>query len=190
MEMDAFRFAKLFSKAGNTVEADLVAGTVLTALNTAIRQMDDDEVPMENRRLYISNEVASLIEAVDGFDKNVNMNATTGNIGFRVTSYKGIPVVRVPRGRFYTAITLNDGTTGGQEAGGFVKTAVTGKDLNFILVHLPYARGGVIKHNPVGIIPAMANQSGDRDIFKYRVYHDFFVLDNKVNAIYAHNKTT
>ena len=29
--------------------------------------------------------------------------------------------VKVPQSRFYTSITLQDGTTGGEEAGGFIK---------------------------------------------------------------------
>lgn len=189
-ELDAYRFAKLYAKAGTKVEADLTSATVLTALNTAIAKFDDDEVPMENRQLFVSVETASLIEEVNGFDKSVNANLPTANVGFRVQSYKGIPVMVVPKGRFYTSIKLNDGTTTGEEAGGFVVTPTTGKSLNFILAHTPSVKGGVVKHNPLNIISASVNQTSDQDLFKYRVYHDFFVLDNKTKALYAHNKTT
>lgn len=189
-EMDAYRFTKLYSKAGTKVEADLTDSTALAALNTAIAQMDDDEVPIEDRKLYVSVEMSNFIDAAKGFDQNVNANLPTANLGTRILSYKGIPVIQVPKSRFYTSIRLNDGTTSGQEAGGYVVTPTTGKSLNFVLVHMPSVKGGVIKHNPLNIIPASMNQTSDKDLFKYRVYHDFFVLDNKVKTIYAHNKTT
>ena len=110
-EIDAYRFAKLSGYAGTTVEADLTASTVKTALDTALNVMDEAEIPESDRRIYASIEVVSLLEQLDAFDKSVNVMEISGNIGTMVTSYKGVQVIKIPRTRFYTAITLNDGSS-------------------------------------------------------------------------------
>lgn len=185
-EMDAYRFAKLYENAGTKVEGDLAANTIKTALDVALAKMDDEEIPEENRRLYMSVECVTFLEELDAFDKQVNVVEVEGNVGRRVTSYKGVRVIKVPRTRFYTAITLNDGSA----SFGYAKTAVTGRDLNFLLVHVPAVQGAVVKYNPMNVISGEVNQTGYQDIMKFRVYHDFFVLDNKKIGVYAHYKTT
>ena len=184
-EIDAIRFSKLASFGGTTIEADLTDTTVRTAIDDAILKMDDDEVSEEGRAIFVSNEVVNLLEKLDALDKFVNFGETSGNIGRRVLSYKGIPLIKIPRARFYTKIELKDKADGF----GYAKDA-TGKDLNFILVHVQAVKGGVIKYNPMGIISADANQTAFQDIMKFRIYHDCFILDNKKKGVYVHHKTT
>jgi hypothetical protein len=107
----------------------------------------------------------------------------------KIEMYDNMKLVRVPRTRFYTQITLQDGTTAGQEAGGYVKTASTGRDLNFVVVH-PSAVLSPVKINAPRIFSPEINQDADAYKFQLRIYHDSFVFDNKVDGIYAHNKTT
>ncbi len=186
-EIDAFRFASLFGKAETTVEADLTNATALTAYDTAKQAMDDDEVPAENRVLYCSNEYYTLLKQTDQIQRRVDVNNNDGTVNRSVQRLEdGTPVVPVPRGRFYSSITLNDGTG---DAWGYVKTAVTGRDLNFILVHTPSVMA-ITRHVAMRNFDPAVNQSADAYLMQYRIYHDLLVNDNKVNAIYAHNKTT
>ena len=74
----------------------------------------------------------------------------------------------VPQGRFYTAIDLLDGKSGGEEAGHY-KKADTGKEINFMIVHKP-AIIKFDKHTASNIIPALSNPDADADIVKYRKY--------------------
>ena len=108
-----------------------------------------------------------------------------GNVGKVVTAYKGIPLIGVEPGRFYTQVTLLN-----TAAGGFGKTATTGRDLNFILVHVPSAKGGIIKYAPSDIIPAGDNANSWADTMKFRMYHGLVIMDNKKKGIYVHHKTT
>lgn len=185
-EIDAYRFSKIAGYAGTTVEANLTASDVKTALDTALNTMDEAEIPEGDRRIYASIEVVSLLEQLEAFDKYINVAEVAGNVGRRATSYKGVPVIKIPRTRFYTAITLNDGSSDF----GYIKNALTGKDINFLVVHLPAVRGAVVKYNPMNIIPATMNQTGTQDIMKFRIYHDIFILDNKKVGVYLHHKTT
>ena len=93
-------------------------------------------------------------------------------------------VIQVPQTRFYTAIDLNDGSTEGEEAGGYAKGA-SAKDIDFMVIH-PSAVLQVPKHTLPRIFSPDENQKADAYKFDYRFYHDCFVLENKVKGIYVH----
>ena len=184
-ELDEIRFANLYSKAGYTpVSADLTTSTVAAALDTAILAMNKASVPRTERVFFCTFDVIDLLEKADGFTRNVDYTLP-GNVGKVVTAYKGIPLIGVEPGRFYTQVTLLNTATGG-----FGKTAGTGRDLNFILVHVPSVRGGVIKYAPSDIIPSGTNATSWADTMKLRMYHGLVIMDNKKKGIYVHNKTT
>jgi hypothetical protein len=183
-EVDAYRFAKLFALKGAGAAADLAASTVDAAITKATEVLDDKNVPEEGRIIYVSAEIYKLLKDSPKYDSLV---APGGDK--KIEMYDNMKLVRVPRTRFYTQITLRDGTTAGQEAGGFVKTASTGRDLNFMVVH-PSAVLSPVKINAPRIFAPEINQDADAYKFQLRLYHDCFVFDNKVDGIYAHNKTT
>jgi len=183
-EVDAYRFAKLFALKGAGAAADLAASTVDAAITKATEVLDDKNVPEEGRIIYVSAEIYKLLKDSPKYDSLV---APGGDK--KIEMYDNMKLVRVPRTRFYTQITLRDGTTAGQEAGGFIKTASTGRDLNFMVVH-PSAVLSPVKINAPRIFAPEINQDADAYKFQLRLYHDCFVFDNKVDGIYAHNKTT
>ena len=187
-EMDSYAFSKVCAAApvGQTVSADITPGTtdVLGAIDLAEGTMNDNEVPTEGRLLFVSE------LAYRGLKANITRTVfnAEGNIERYVETFDGMRVIRVPQSRFKTAITLYDGSTSGEEAGGYVP-ASGAKNINFMIVH-PSAVRTVIKHNPMNIISPEANQTHDGYLMKYRVYHDTFVLANKVNGIYLHKAST
>jgi hypothetical protein len=183
-EVDAYRFAKLFALKGAGAAADLASTTVDGAITKATEVLDDKNVPEEGRIIYVSAEIYKLIKDSPKYDSLV---APGGDK--KIEMYDNMKLVRVPRTRFYTQITLRDGTTAGQEDGGYVKTASTGRDLNFVVVH-PSAVLSPVKINAPRIFSPEVNQDADAYKFQLRIYHDSFVFDNKVDGIYAHNKTT
>lgn len=175
-EVDAFRFA---TYAGISGISKATAGTIstgadaLTALITAISKMDDDEVDAEGRYLFITPTIYNLILNVDTTKSQEIMSRFAG-------------IVTVPQSRFYTAIDLNDGTTSGEEAGGYAK-ASAGKDINFMIIQ----KGALLqypKHIVNKIITPEENQTSDGWKFFYREYGLADVYDNKVAGIYLHNK--
>lgn len=176
-EMDAFTFAKL---AGTTGISKATAGTYadgnawLAALVAGQSKLDEDEVSAENRILYITPTGYNAIHAVD----------TTKSREVLASFSK---IVKVPQSRFYTAIDLYDGTTSGETAGGYVKDATNGKDINFMIVQ----KDAVIKypkHTVNKVVTPEANQTNDGWMFFYRAYGLVDVYDNKVAGIYLSNK--
>lgn len=176
-EMDAFRFA---TYAGLTGISKVSAGatlsdgaSVISALRAATTRMDEDEVPMEGRLLFITPTLKGLIEDMD----------TTKS---REVMSRFAQLVLVPQTRFYTAIDLLDGSTEGETAGGFSK-ATAGKDVNFMVFHKP-ALLQYTKHTVNKIVTPEANQTSDGWMFYYRAYGLADAYDNKLAGIYLHHK--
>lgn len=176
-ELDAFRFA---CYAGTTGISKVAAGAtlstgadVIAALRAAITQMDEDEVPYEDRYLYITPTLKGLVDDLD---------TTKSKEVFK----RFAKVVEVPQTRFYTAIEQRDGTSSGETAGGYVK-ASAGKDINFMVIH----KAAVIqfpKHIAPKIVTPEMNQDADAYKFGYRQVGIADVYDNKVAGIYLHHK--
>lgn len=174
-EVDAFRLATYAGISGiSSATGTLTSGNdALTALVTAVSKMDDDEVAEEGRVLFITPTLYNLILNVD--------TSKSKEIMSRFSS-----VVTVPQSRFYTAIELADGTTGGETAGGFTKAA-DAKDINFMIVQ----RSAVLqypKHVVNKVVSPEENQTSDGWKFFYRSYGLADVYENKVAGIYLHHK--
>lgn len=193
-ELDAFRYAKLASLAGLEVAAaaTLTSSTAAQALDLAIATMKEEEVPLDGAKIFVTPTVKMFVGQSSNYVKNVNGTLPNGR-SIMFDTYEGLQVVEVPQTRFYTAITLLDGTTSGETEGGFIKSVTSGNvgvDLNFMIV-ADNACLPVVKHNPSDLIDG-SKDSGDYDawVMKYRLYHDLFVPDNKTKGIYTHFKAT
>lgn len=182
-EDDAFTFATLAGISGIskvTAGATLSDGAdVMGAIKAGLDEMDEDEVPQENRYLFITPTNLSAVKAMDTTKSRELLDGFT-------------QIVKIPQSRFYTAIDLYDGvdhsgSSGADESiGGYVK-ASTGKDINFMIIHKP----AVIKywkHTASNIITPEANQRSDGYIQKYRKYGLVDAYENKLAGIYLHHK--
>jgi hypothetical protein len=186
-EIDAYTFAKIAGTENIlNANADIEVGTtdVPKLINAAEAEMNEAEVPTEGRILFISE------TAYAGLREKIVRSVSNEAVGINhdVEMYDGMVVVRVPQSRFYTAITMHDGKTSGQTAGGYVG-AKGGYKINFMIVH-PSALTKVVKHALPRIFTPDQNQSADAWKFDYRIYHDTFVYENKVNGIYLHRGAT
>jgi len=180
-ELDAYRFAKYASTPGiNTTEAAvLTSQTILAAIDEAVRQLDADEVPMAGRRLYINSDLKPILN--NALTRHWGSDGTINTV---LSGYNDMPITWVPKSRFYTAITLNDGTS----SWGYTKAAdATG--INFMIVYPP-AILQVVKFSLPKIFDPDTNQEKDAWKFQFREYHDAFVYENKVKGLYLHKSTT
>ncbi|WP_291246098.1 hypothetical protein [Fournierella sp.] len=174
-ELDAFRFASYASKEGVTQKEETLddGAAVLAALRVATNAMDEAEVPMEDRHLFITPTLDGMIADLD--------TTKSREILSRFASK-----TLVPQTRFYTAIDQKDGHTGGQEAGGYAK-AEGGKELNFMVIHKP-ALIQFEKHVAPKIVTPDQNQEADAYKYGYRNVGVADVYKNKLAGVYASNK--
>lgn len=176
-ELDAFRMATYASVSGISGAVGNVSSgsAAIAALRTAISAMDEAEVPEESRVLFVTPSIYGMIEDLDTNKSREVMNRFS-------------KIVRMPQTRFYTAIDLYDGTSSGETAGGYIKDATNGKDINFMIIEksavIQYA-----KHTVSKVIAPEDNQSADGWAFAYRAYNLCDVYENKTAGIYLHRKS-
>ena len=171
-EGDAFTFAKIAALTGITNNTDSIEGGAqfLEAILTATTEMDENEVPDEQRYLFTTS---TLLKSVKALDTTKSREALDGFAG----------IIKVPRGRFNTAIDLLSGRDGNEIAGGW-KPSELSKPINFLIVHKP----ALIKFDrhiagPT-VISADQNPDADADIVKYRKYGVVDGYENKRAGIY------
>ena len=174
-ELDAFRFATYAATTGaGTATGTLATGAdVIAALRVATSAMDEAEVPMENRYLFITPTLYGLIQDMD--------STKSREVLSRFAS-----VTQVPQTRFYSAIELLDGKTSGEEKGGY-KKAESATELNFEIIHKP-ATLQFTKHAVPKIISPAQNQDADAWKYGYRNYGLCDTYENKAAGIYVHKK--
>ena len=180
-EVDAYRFAQMAAGAGTTVNADLDSTDTVEAIDTAMAAMDDAEVPEEGRILFVTPSIYKNIKQSDLFDRNL---VNVGDMTF--DAFDNMPVIKVPQSRFYTGITLNDGSS----SFGYAPIEDGSEyEINFMIVHqnavLPVPKLEV----PKTFSPDV-NQDKDAWKFQFRLHHDIFVPDNKTDGIYVHTAGT
>lgn len=177
-ELDAFRFASYCGITGISkvsAGATLADGAaVIAALRAGTNKMDEDEVPVEDRHLFITPTLHGMIQ-----DMDTNKS--------REVLARFADVTLVPQTRFYTAIKQYDGKSSGEEAGGFVKDPTSGKDINFMIIHKP-AVIQFSKHVAPKIITPDMNQDADAYKFGYRHVAIADAYENKAAGIYLHHK--
>lgn len=180
-ELDAYRFAKYASKTciNTAAGAVLTKDTIIAAIDEAVRQLNADEVPLAGRRLYINSDLQPILNAA-----LARQWGSDGTVNTVLAGYNDMPIKWVPPTRFYTAITLNDGT----ESWGYAK-AEGAKNINFMIIYPP-AILQVVKFSLPKIFDPDTNQDKDAWKFQFREYHDAFVYDNKVKGLYLHKSTT
>ncbi|MBS6247894.1 MAG: hypothetical protein KH454_01450 [Eggerthella sp.] len=215
-EGDAFTFAKIAALSGITNDTATInnGAQFLEAILTASTEMDENEVPEEQRYLFTTS---THLNSVKALDTTKSREALEGFAG----------IIKVPRGRFYTAIDLLSGRDPGEldggwqpSKGGYQKTAdtslVSGKDyytksgttytkvtspqessitdyyekvgegkrINFLIIHKP----AIIKYDRhvagPNVIQAANNPDADADIVKYRKYGVVDGYANKRAGIY------
>lgn len=171
-ELDATRFAKYAQTSGvGKASGALDDGAkVIAAIRKAVTTMDEAEVPAEGRILFITPTLKGL---VDDLDTNKS----------REVLKKFAEIKEVPQSRFYTQITLTPNA-----AGGYTKTATTGKEINFMIVH-PTATVQFPKHVAPKVVTPEQNQNADAYKFGYRIVGVAKVKENKVSGIYVHEGT-
>ena len=176
-EVDAYRFAEYASTAGvdGTAAALADAAATIAAIDVGQAAMDENEVPKEGRLIFIDGAhdrllrgaVTRVLESSNSYDRRLN-------------SLDGTEIISVPSARFAETCTLDAGATSG--SGGFT---LAGSQINFIILH-PSAIGQATKLAKLKIFSPEMNQLSDAWLLQYRLYHDVWVYDNKVDGVYVH----
>lgn len=212
-ETDAARIAKIASTTGigSATEALATGAAVISALRTATNTLDEAEVDMENRILFITPTYRGLIQDMD----------TTKS---KEVLQRFSDIIEVPQTRMYTRITLNSGATSygykvadaeyaktedvavvsgktyytksgdvytavaepatADIATYYEMTAPAGAPLNFLVVQRRAAAAKIAQY--LKYFTPDQDQNGDSHVFKYRNNNLYaHVFENKLAGVYA-----
>lgn len=167
-ETDAARIAKIVGQEGITVkEEDLTTGEeVVKGLRACDVKMTEDEVPAENRILFITPTHKALVDDLDSYKSKEVMK-------------KFSTIIEVPQTRMYTKIVLNSGETNY----GY-KKAEDAKNINFVVVE---KSSTVVKLAQfLKYFSPDEDQEGDNHIFPYRNNNLYgYTYENKRAGVYC-----
>lgn len=188
-EIDAYRLSKLIT-AAITLDTNVTysytpaEATILKEVKKGISKIRNAGY---NGELVIHMTADALLELETALaGKITDVTFSQGGIDTRVPSVDKCPIIPTPQNRMYSAITLYDGKTVGQEAGGYVK-GTDALEANFIIVprNVPIA---ISKQDVMRIFDPMTNQDANAWAMDYRRFHDLWTLENKENLIYVNIK--
>lgn len=190
-EIDAYRLSNLATQAigyqdGALVEYGYTAaeGTVLRKIKEGIKAIRDNgyQGPLV---IHATSEVVLELELAMA-NKITAVDFEKGGIVTKVPAIDGVQIIETPANRMYTAITIYDGVSDGQQAGGYAK-GDTAKQINFMIMprNTPIA---ITKQDKMKIFTPDQNQDADAWKMNYRRFHDIWVLNNRLNSIWVNVK--
>ena len=186
-EVDAYVLSKL-------------AGYAVSATQTIVGDPVEDGFEMLSEGIANAQNAVGydeeLVAFVDAKMLNALQNSTDvtrhlvmndfkkGELHTQVNSLNGVAILPVPDSRMKTAYEFYDGTTGGQEEGGFAP-ATGAKSIGMLV--LPRRAASLIKKTEqVRCFDPAHNLKADAWKLDYRLYYDVVVKDSLKNGIYAY----
>lgn len=188
-EIDAYRYSKLATlaiEAEQTRSIAITSTNVLTELLTDLANMED-AIGAKDVVITMSPITANLLaqnkEAMAMLNKAM---LAKGALSVEVQALNDNPIVKAPSRLLKTAFEFRDGSTAGQEAGGFV-AASGALDINWIIAtkDAPIA---ISKTDKTRTFSPDVNQDKDAWKIDYRKYHDLWVPKSKLTSIYTNTK--
>lgn len=184
-EIDAYRYSKIYEKAneaGNVRSQTVTVKDVLTALTEDIAKVEDkvgENVPLV---IAMSIPCRNLLNQASGVDRHLDVaNFKSGDIEMKVNRFNGIPILGASSSVMKTAFNYDAGAS--TTAGGFAP-ADGALGINWLIM-LQTAPIAVSKTEKIRIFAPDTNQHADAWKLDYRKYHDLWIPDNKLDAIYA-----
>ncbi len=207
-ELDAYRFMTYAQLAGTKDTTAPSTTNVTKLIQDAETVLDEAEVIEEGRIMFVTPTFNNILNQSEKLQKRFDTQTKTDDMGvnFKIRLFDGMPFIVVPQTRFKSAYVFYDGETAGQENGGFVPAVdevnaadmtKNAKDLNFMIIH-PSAVMQIMKRAITRVFAPtkdLAAQTGAWGVaqnidgwdIQDRLYHDAFVLDNKVKGIYVNH---
>ena len=186
-EVDAYVLSKLAGYAYN--ENQVVEGNPATdayaMLSEAIANAQNEVGYDEELVAFVDGKMLTALQNSEEVSRHLVMNDfKKGELHTQVTSLNGVAILPVPDSRMKTAYNFYDGTTAGQEAGGFAPAA-NAKSIGLLLV--PRRAASLIKKTEqVRCFDPAHNLKADAWKLDYRLYYDVVLKDSLKGGICAY----
>ena len=187
-EIDAYRFSKIAKYAmdanltGHVITSAVTpssqAGVVSAAdpiglLNAAFEALANSEVPEEDQVIFCSTAFMTALRNSAAVVKTLRQSEYNGKVSFTIENYEGRDIAVVPPSRFRTLFKALQGGYGWDTGSLPIHFIVCSKE-----AIIP-----VVKYEKQRVFGPEVVQDFDGYKVNVRVYHDLFVMDNKVPGI-------
>ena len=172
-EIDAYRIAGVYGAAkgaGHVTYYTPSASDILAKLKADIAAARENGAVAPVVHITY-DALAKLETALATGIKNINWRQ--GGFDTQVPALDGCPLIATPSVRMYQRVTISS-------SNGYTGTGA----IHWVVVDLR-APVAVSKTDKMKIIDPDTNQTADAWLINYRRYHDLWIMDNKVNLIYA-----
>ncbi|MBQ5840451.1 MAG: hypothetical protein IIW40_00690 [Clostridia bacterium] len=186
-EVDAYVLSKLAGAAVANVQ--MVNGTPATdafaMLSEAIAKAQNAVGYDEELVAFVDGGMLRALQNCEDITRHLVMNDfAKGELHTQVSSLNGVAILPVPDSRMKTAYTFYDGTTSGQEVGGFAPLESAS---SIGLLVMPRRAASLIKKTEqVRCFDPAHNLKADAWKLDYRLYYDVVLKDSLKAGIYAY----
>lgn len=183
-EVDAYVLSKLagFAYGAGQVVSGNSTTDAYKMLTQAIANVQNAIGYDEELVAFVDGKMLSDLQNSEELSRHLVMNDfKKGELHTQVTSFNGVTILPVPNSRMKTAYEFYDGTTEGQEAGGFAP-AENAKSIGLLLV--PRRAASLIKKTEqVRCFDPAHNLKADAWKMDYRLYYDVVIKDSLKGGI-------
>ena len=175
-ELDKYRYSKLYADyvaLGKTVDETVPSlENILQIFDKLMKNMDEAEVPLEGRKLYVTPTIQELLKQANDVRKVAVVTNNNGTLDRAVRSLDDVQMVMVPSSRMKTVYDFTSGAVAG----------VGAKQINMILVH-PRAVIAPVKHSAIYLWEPGSHTGGDGYLYQNRRYTDIFLIERKADGV-------
>lgn len=180
-EMDAYTVSKIYAdwitvrdEAGNLRTADTTALTVanvLSVFDNLMLSMDNERVPANGRILYVTHEVAKMLNNAQGLQRQMDITSGPNAIDRRVNRLDEVQIKPVPSVLMKTAYDFSEGWA----------VATGAAQINMFLVH-PLAVITPVSYEFADLTTPSAVTEGKYYYYE-ESFEDVFILNKQAGAI-------
>ena len=186
-EVDAYVLSKLAGAAvnGNQTVSGTPATDAFAMLSEAIASAQNAVGYDEELVAFVDGGMLRALQNSEDIARHLVMNDfAKGELHTQVSSLNGVAILPVPDSRMKTAYIFNDGTTSGQEEGGFAPLESAS---SIGLLVMPRRAASLIKKTEqVRCFDPAHNLKADAWKLDYRLYYDVVLRDSLKAGIYAY----
>ena len=186
-EVDAYVLSKLagYAYSENQVVEGNPATDAYAMLSEAIANAQNEVGYDEELVAFVDGKMLNALQNSEEISRHLVMNDfKKGELHTQVTSLNGVAILPVPNSRMKTACEVHDGTSSGEEAGGFFP-AQNAKNIGLLLV--PRRAASLIKKTEqVRCFDPAHNLKADAWKLDYRLYYDVVLKDSLKGGIFAY----
>lgn len=176
-EMDKQMFSSLYARkvaldgVGSITQLALDKTNILKTFDDLMTEMDEAEVPVEGRVLYMTPTSKRILKEAEGLARSLSVQQNNGSIDRRVTRLDEVEIISVPSSRFKTMFDFTDGA----------KDDPAAKQIEMMLIHIP-CMAAPQKYSFVSLDPPSAANSGNY-LYYEQSYDDVILFETKSDGI-------